>query len=62
MSAFRYLRPFASRLQPSTLPRLTRGYASSSYEFIQVTEPKPGVGQGMDHSQCLKKLQAYSLK
>lgn len=46
MNSFRYLRPIASRLQAPTLPRLTRGYASGSYEYIQVSNPKPGVGQG----------------
>lgn len=40
------MRPIASRLQAPTLPRLARGFASQQYEFIQVSQPKPGVGQG----------------
>ncbi|KAK0748768.1 ClpP/crotonase-like domain-containing protein [Apiosordaria backusii] len=38
-----------SRFQPSTLPRVVVRYSSTGgspqYEFIQVTEPRPGVGQ-----------------
>ncbi|KAK4662055.1 uncharacterized protein QC763_710210 [Podospora pseudopauciseta] len=38
-----------SRFQPSTLPRVVVRFSSSGsnpqYEFIQVTEPRPGVGQ-----------------
>ncbi|TLD34147.1 hypothetical protein PspLS_00359 [Pyricularia sp. CBS 133598] len=48
MNAFRALRPVASRIQAPTLPRITRGFAASSrlgYEHIQVSEPRPGVGQ-----------------
>ncbi|KAH8894954.1 ClpP/crotonase [Thozetella sp. PMI_491] len=48
MSSLRCLRPMASRFQPSTLPRLVRGFSASSarpYEFIQVSTPRPGVGQ-----------------
>ncbi|KAK3682682.1 ClpP/crotonase-like domain-containing protein [Podospora appendiculata] len=52
----RSLRPTASRLQPTTLPRVmsrSRLYstpspsaaAANSYEYIQVTEPRPGVAQ-----------------
>ena len=52
MQNFRSLRPVASRLQSSTLPRVSRASFSAStrmsYEHIQVSEPKPGVGQGMD--------------
>lgn len=51
MQSFRSLRPIASRLQTSTLPRVSRASFSAStrmsYEYIQVSEPKPGVGQGM---------------
>ncbi|KAI0127785.1 enoyl-CoA hydratase/isomerase [Xylariales sp. AK1849] len=48
MNALRSLRPIASRLQPSTLPRVSRPFsatATRSYEYIQTSEPKPGVGQ-----------------
>lgn len=53
MKSFRRcLRPavgVASRLQPGSLPRLARVYSVPSnqkeYEFIQLSEPKPGVGQ-----------------
>ncbi|KAL2753803.1 hypothetical protein ACRALDRAFT_1064986 [Sodiomyces alcalophilus JCM 7366] len=45
MNSLRYMRPVASRLQASTLPRITRSYSSNSYEYIQVSQPKPGVGQ-----------------
>ncbi|KAK0621588.1 enoyl-CoA hydratase mitochondrial precursor [Bombardia bombarda] len=45
-------RPIAatSRFQPGSLPRLVRGYSApaaggSRYEYIQVSEPRPGVGQ-----------------
>ncbi|KAK4180036.1 ClpP/crotonase-like domain-containing protein [Triangularia setosa] len=38
-----------SRFQPSTLPRVVVRFSSTGgnpqYEFIQVTEPRPGVGQ-----------------
>lgn len=49
MQSLRYVRPLASRLQPTTLPRVSRSFsatARSNYEYIQVSEPKPGVGQG----------------
>lgn len=48
MNALRSLRPVASRVpfQPCTLPRVARAYSSKTYEFIQVSQPKPGVGQG----------------
>ncbi|KAK7938063.1 enoyl hydratase [Apiospora aurea] len=46
MQALRTLRPVASRLQPSTLPKIVRCYSSAkSYEYIHVSEPRPGVGQ-----------------
>ncbi|EGS17734.1 enoyl-CoA hydratase-like protein [Thermochaetoides thermophila DSM 1495] len=37
----------ASRFQPSALPRVARSFSTSacrSYEFIEVSEPRPGVG------------------
>ncbi|KAK8108609.1 enoyl- hydratase protein [Apiospora sp. TS-2023a] len=46
MQALRTLRPVASRLQPSTLPRVIRCYSAKAYEYIHVSEPRPGVGQG----------------
>jgi enoyl-CoA hydratase len=48
MNALRLLRPCAVRavpFQPSTLPRVVRSYSSKTYEYIQVSQPKPGVGQ-----------------
>ncbi|KAI1340596.1 enoyl-CoA hydratase/isomerase [Xylariaceae sp. FL0016] len=48
MNTLRALRPVASRLQPATLPRVSRPFSASAtrtYEFIQTSEPKPGVGQ-----------------
>ncbi|ROT40180.1 enoyl-CoA hydratase [Sodiomyces alkalinus F11] len=45
MNTLRYMRPVASRLQASTIPRMARCYSSNSYEYIQVSQPKPGVGQ-----------------
>ncbi|KAL2213465.1 enoyl-CoA hydratase/isomerase [Sarocladium strictum] len=48
MNALRLLRPCAVRavpFQPSTLPRIVRCYSSKTYEYIQVSQPKPGVGQ-----------------
>ncbi|KAL2123914.1 hypothetical protein VTJ04DRAFT_279 [Mycothermus thermophilus] len=48
-TALRNLRPVASRIQPNPLPRLvTRSFSASAptnYEYIQVSEPRPGVGQ-----------------
>ncbi|KAH6627738.1 ClpP/crotonase-like domain-containing protein [Chaetomium tenue] len=47
-NALRGLRPMASRFQPNTLPQITRSFSASarrSYEFIEVSEPRPGVGQ-----------------
>ena len=48
MNTLRCLRPVAARVpfQRSTLPRVVRAYSSKSYEFIQISSPKPGVGQG----------------
>ncbi len=48
MNVFRSLRPVAARVpfQRSTLPLVVRAYSSKSYEYIQVSTPKPGVGQG----------------
>ncbi|GAP89613.1 putative enoyl- hydratase [Rosellinia necatrix] len=42
------MRPVASRLQPTTLPRAVRPFSSTlarSYEYILTSNPKPGVGQ-----------------
>ncbi|TGO10502.1 hypothetical protein BTUL_0133g00090 [Botrytis tulipae] len=45
MYSIRALRPLASRFTASTLPALSRAYSAKSYEFIQTSEPRPGVGQ-----------------
>ncbi|KAI1800051.1 ClpP/crotonase [Daldinia bambusicola] len=48
MNTLRTLRPLASRLQPYTFPRTVRQFsatATRSYEYLLVSEPKPGVGQ-----------------
>ncbi|VUC34242.1 unnamed protein product [Clonostachys rosea] len=47
MNSLRCLRPIANRVpfQRSTLPIMARAYSSKSYEFIQISQPKPGVGQ-----------------
>ncbi|KAK3301949.1 ClpP/crotonase-like domain-containing protein [Chaetomium strumarium] len=48
VTALRNLRPVASRFQPSSLPQVARGFSASarrSYEYIEVSEPRPGVGQ-----------------
>ncbi|KGQ10341.1 putative enoyl-CoA hydratase [Beauveria bassiana D1-5] len=51
MNAFRCLRPVARvPFQASTLPRIARCYSSKTYEYIQTSTPKPGVGQG-EHLQ-----------
>jgi enoyl-CoA hydratase len=52
MNAFRYMRPVAARVpfQRFTLPRVARAYSSKTYEYIQVSQPKPGVGQGKNVS------------
>jgi enoyl-CoA hydratase len=57
MQSFRGVRLAASRLQPASSAYLrasslgvSRSFSSTSrmgYEFIQVTEPRPGVGQGI---------------
>lgn len=52
MNAFRCLRPAASRVrgvpfQKATLPQFVRAYSSKNYEYIQISQPKPGVGQGV---------------
>jgi len=41
---------FSASFQPSTLPRLlVRSYsaAADSYNYLQVSKPRPGVGQGI---------------
>ncbi|KAI1268686.1 ClpP/crotonase-like domain-containing protein [Xylariaceae sp. FL1019] len=48
MNSIRAVRPIASRFQPSTLPKVIRPFSSTvarSYEHIQTSKPKPGVGQ-----------------
>ncbi|KAH6998657.1 ClpP/crotonase-like domain-containing protein [Ilyonectria sp. MPI-CAGE-AT-0026] len=47
MNALRCFRPITARapFQALTLPRLARAYSSKIYEFIQVSQPKPGVSQ-----------------
>ncbi|PBP24162.1 enoyl-CoA hydratase [Diplocarpon rosae] len=48
MNKFRALRPIPSHFKASTLPAIARSYSvwsENSYEFIQTTEPRPGVGQ-----------------
>jgi enoyl-CoA hydratase len=52
VNALRNLRAAASRFQPSSLPQVTRGFSASarrSYEYIEVSEPRPGVGQGKNY-------------
>ena len=44
MSTIRAMRPIASRFSKQTLP-VIRSYSASSYEFIETSEPRPGVGQ-----------------
>ncbi|TVY16623.1 putative mitochondrial enoyl-CoA hydratase [Lachnellula arida] len=42
------MRPMVSKFQPSTLPAVIRNasaWSEKSYEYIQATEPRPGVGQ-----------------
>lgn len=48
MNTVRFVRPIAARVpfQRSTLPRVVRAYSSKSFEYIQTSTPKPGVGQG----------------
>ncbi|KAI1351668.1 ClpP/crotonase-like domain-containing protein [Xylaria sp. FL0043] len=48
MNTLKAMRPLASRLQPSTLPRVARTFSSTparSYEYLLTSKPKPGVGQ-----------------
>ncbi|KAI1393413.1 ClpP/crotonase [Hypoxylon trugodes] len=48
MNTLRSFRPLASRLQPSTLPRTVRQFSATttrSYEYLLLSEPRPGVGQ-----------------
>ncbi|TVY87788.1 Enoyl-CoA hydratase, mitochondrial, partial [Lachnellula willkommii] len=48
MKTFRTMRPMVSKFQPSTLPAVIRNasaWSEKSYEYIQATEPRPGVGQ-----------------
>jgi enoyl-CoA hydratase len=49
MNTIRNLRPIASRFAKTMdLPTVTRSYSAwavKSYEFIETTEPRPGVGQ-----------------
>ncbi|KAM0195308.1 hypothetical protein ACHAPC_000500 [Botrytis cinerea] len=45
MYSIRALRPLASQFTASTLPAFSRAYSAKSYEFIQTSEPRPGVGQ-----------------
>ncbi|KAK9790400.1 hypothetical protein AB5N19_03943 [Seiridium cardinale] len=48
MNTLRSLRPIASRIQAGTLPSAVRSFSATtarSYEYIQTSEPKPGVGQ-----------------
>lgn len=50
MNTFRAMRPIAFKFQgaSSTLPTKARSYSAwsvKSYDFIQTTEPRPGVGQ-----------------
>ncbi|ETS83474.1 enoyl-CoA hydratase [Pestalotiopsis fici W106-1] len=48
MNTLRSLRPVASRVQAGTLPRAVRMFSASparSYEYIETSEPRPGVGQ-----------------
>ncbi|KAL3427040.1 enoyl-hydratase isomerase family protein [Phlyctema vagabunda] len=45
MYAIKSMRPVASRFRSSALPAITRSFSEKSYEYIQATEPRPGVGQ-----------------
>lgn len=48
MNTLRSLRPVASRVQAGTMPRAVRMFSASparSYEYIETSEPRPGVGQ-----------------
>ena len=51
MSALRCMRPASAAIrtvpfQKATLPQCVRAYSTRNYEYIQVSQPKPGVGQG----------------
>lgn len=51
MNTLRCLRPVASRVQAvpfqkATLPQFVRAYSSKNFEYIQVSQPRPGVSQG----------------
>ena len=49
-NALRNMRTVASRFQPTSLPQVARSFSASarrSYEYIEVSEPRPGVGQSM---------------
>lgn len=52
------MRPVAARVafQRSTLPRVARAYSSTTYEYIQVSQPKPGVGQGTNDTETMQSL------
>jgi enoyl-CoA hydratase len=53
MNTFRAMRPIASRFTKPSLPAL-RSYSSATYEFIETSEPRPGVGQSnQKHSHFL---------
>lgn len=45
-------RVHAVPFQRSTLPLFARKYSSKTYEYIQTSQPKPGVGQGELGSPC----------
>ncbi|RFU30582.1 hypothetical protein B7463_g5711, partial [Scytalidium lignicola] len=48
MNSLKAIRPITSRFKPSALPTLiTRpsSWSTRSYEYVQATEPRPGVGQ-----------------
>jgi len=48
MNAFKSIRPIASRFNMSTLPTVVRSFSATTgnaYEYIQTSEPRPGVGQ-----------------
>lgn len=50
-NALRNVRSVASRFQATSLPQVARSFSASarrSYEYIEVSEPRPGVGQGME--------------
>lgn len=57
LNTLRCMRPAASHIraapfQKTTLPQFVRAYSSSkSYEYIQISQPRPGVGQGTSQHQ-----------